>query len=119
MDREIASAAHTVILTAEEVVPPEAIAAHPDRTIVPHFTVDAVVEVPYGSFPHECYGQYDASFEHFQEYVDLVDAEGVEGVRRYLTQYVDEAGSFEGFLDRFGASTLERQRQLARELVPR
>lgn len=118
MDDDIALAAHTVILTAEEIVAPEVIAAHPDRTSIAHFTVDAVVEVPYGSFPHECYGAYEANFEHFQEYVDLVDERGVRGVEDYIRQHVDEAGSFAGFLEVFGADTLARQRERAQELLP-
>jgi glutaconate CoA-transferase, subunit A len=119
MDREIAAAAQTVIVTAEEIVPSEAIAASPDRTAIPHFLVDAVVEVPFGSFPHECYGLYEADFDHFQEYVDLANDRGVAGVEEYLSTHVDEARSFQGFLDRFGAERLQQQQQRARELVPR
>jgi glutaconate CoA-transferase subunit A len=117
MDREIAAAAQTVIVTAEEVVPSEAIAASADRTMLPHFLVDAVVEVPFGSFPHECFGLYEADFDHFQIYVNGVNEKGVAGVEEYLAEYVDEAGSFEGSLERFGVATLIKQQQRARELV--
>ena len=117
MDREIAAAAQTVIVTTEEIVPSATFSSHPDRTTLPHFLVDAVVEVPFGSFPHECYGLYEADFDHFQEYVTLVGDGGNEGVEEYLATYVDEAGSFQGFLDHFGPTRLDRQRQRARELV--
>lgn len=117
MDKDIAVAAQTVILTAEEIVEPEVIAAHPDRTSIAHFTVDAVVEVPYGSFPHECYGEYEADFDHFQEYVDLVEDKGVQGVQEYVARYVDATGSFGRFLELFGAETLSRQRERAQELL--
>ena len=119
MDKDIAVAAQTVILTAEEIVEPEVITAHPDRTAIAHFTVDAVVEVPYGSFPHECYGEYEADFDHFQEYVDLVDDKAVHGAQEYVSRYVDATGSFAGFLELFGAETLSRQRERAKELLPR
>jgi glutaconate CoA-transferase subunit A len=119
MDREIAGAAQTVIVTTEEIVSADSIAAHADRTAIPHFLVDAVVEVPFGSFPHECYGLYEADFEHFQEYVTLVEEHGAAGVEEYLSRYVDEPGSFEGFLERFGVNVLLRQQQRARELVAR
>jgi glutaconate CoA-transferase subunit A len=118
MDREIARAARHVILTTEEIVSTDAIARSADRTAIPHFLVDAVVQVPFGSFPHECYGRYEASFEHFDEYVRLVDELGSGGVESYLRKYVDEAGSFQGFLDLVGESTLLEQVQRARELVP-
>jgi glutaconate CoA-transferase subunit A len=119
MDKDIAIAAQTVILTAEEIVEPEVITAHPDRTAIAHFTVDAVVEVPYGSFPHECYGEYEADFDHFQEYVDLVEDKAVQGAQEYVERYVDAAGSFAGFLELFGAERLSRQRERAQELLPR
>jgi glutaconate CoA-transferase subunit A len=118
MDVELARAAKTVIVTAEEVVPPEAIVRHADRTQIPSFVVDAVVEVPFGSYPHECHGRYEADFAHFDAYSAQVSAEGVAGVEAYLAEYVERPGSFGAFLDMFGASTLMEQRRRARELVP-
>jgi glutaconate CoA-transferase, subunit A len=119
MDREIARAARHVILTVEEIVSTDAISRSSDRTAIPHFLVDAVVEVPFGSFPHECYGLYEASFAHFEDYARLVDDQGIEGVEVYLRRYLDEAGSFDGFLERMGASVLLEQQRRARELVPK
>jgi glutaconate CoA-transferase, subunit A len=117
MDLEFARAAKTVIVTAEEVVPSEAIVRRADRTLIPGFVVDAVVEVPFGAYPHECHGRYEADFAHFDAYTELVQADGVDGVEAYLRQHLDEAGSFGGFLDGIGASALLEQRRLARELV--
>lgn len=117
MDLELARAAETVIVTAEEVVSPEEIVRHADRTLIPGFVVDAVVEVPFGAYPHECHGRYEADFAHFDAYTELVNARGVEGVEEYLREHLDEAGSFAGFLDRVGASRLLEQRRHARELV--
>lgn len=116
MDREIARGARRVILTTEAIVEPEAIVAQPERTAIPHFVVDAVVEVPFGAFPHECYGLYEASFEHLDEYVRLVEARGEQGVEEYLRRYVDEPGSFAALLELFGPATLEEQRRRVAEL---
>ena len=44
-------AAKRVIVTAEEIVDTESLRRHPDRTVLPGFIVDAVVEVPYGAHP--------------------------------------------------------------------
>jgi glutaconate CoA-transferase subunit A len=117
MDVEFARAANTVIVTAEEVVPSETIVRHADRTAIPGFVVDAVVEVPFGAYPHECHGRYEADFAHFDVYTELVNSDGAEGVQAYLREYVEEPGSFSGFLDRVGASTLLEQRRRALELV--
>jgi glutaconate CoA-transferase subunit A len=118
MDLEFARAAKTVIVTAEEIVPHEAIVRHADRTLIPGFVVDAVVEVPFGAYPHECHGRYEADFAHFDAYTQLVEEGGVDGVEAYLREHVEEAGSFAGFLDGIGASALLDQRRKARQLVP-
>jgi glutaconate CoA-transferase subunit A len=117
MDLEFARAAETVIVTAEEIVPTEEIARRPERTVIPGFLVDAVVEVPFGAYPGECHGLYEADFAHFDEYVAAVDEGGLDGVEAYLRQYVDEPGSFGAFLDRVGSSRLLEQRRRAREMV--
>jgi glutaconate CoA-transferase subunit A len=117
MDVECARAAKTVIVTAEEVVPTEAIVRQADRTHIPGFVVDAVVEVPFGAYPHECHGRYEADFAHFDTYTELVNSGGVDGVHAYLREHVTEPGSFAAFLDAVGASTLLEQRRRARELV--
>ena len=48
--------------------------AHPDRTVVPGLVVDALVHVPFGAYPHECYGLYEADFDHFAEYAAAIAA---------------------------------------------
>jgi glutaconate CoA-transferase subunit A len=117
MDVECARAANTVIITAEEIVPSEAIVRTADRTVIPGFVVDAVVEVPFGSYPHECHGRYEADFEHFDTYSEMVTRDGVAGVQAYLEETVHGPGSFSAFLDTVGASRLLERRRLARELV--
>lgn len=117
MDVELARAARTLIVTAEEVVDADVIARSPDRTVIPGFLVDAVVEVPFGAYPHECHGRYEADFAHFDAYTELVNAEGADGVRRYVREHVDEPGSFAAFLDAVTASTLLEQRRRAAQLV--
>jgi glutaconate CoA-transferase, subunit A len=79
--------------------------------------VDAVVEVPFGSYPHECHGRYEADFDHFDAYTELVNRDGVGGVQAYVQENVHDLESFAAFLDSVGASRLFEQRRRARELV--
>ncbi len=118
MDADIARAATTVLVTAEEIVPEEQTRRHPDRTLIPGFVVDALVHVPFGSFPHECYGLYEADFEHFGEYTAAIDARGSAAVADYIERYVHEPASWTDYLDRFGGGRLARQQRAARVLVP-
>lgn len=117
MDTDVARAARTVILSAEEIVEPERIQRNPDATVIPHFAVDAVVEAPMGSYPHECYGLYDADFDHFDNYAKQVREGGVEGVRAYLEANVTGLNSFDDFLNQFPLAVALRQRRKGQELV--
>ncbi len=51
IDPVLAGAARTVVVTCEELVAPAEIAAAPDRTRIPGFLVDAVIEAPFGAHP--------------------------------------------------------------------
>src|SRR5262245_20062492 len=59
MDADLARAAGTVLVTAEEIVDAERFRRQPERTVIPGFAVDAVVETPFGAFPGECFGLYE------------------------------------------------------------
>jgi glutaconate CoA-transferase subunit A len=102
MDADIARAAATVLVTAEEIVSEDEIRRLPDRTVLPGFLVDALAHVPYGSYPHECYGVYDAEPDHFTIYVDGILARGAAGVADYLERYVYAPSSHADYLALFG-----------------
>jgi len=117
MDADIARAATTVLVTTEEIIHEGETRRHPDRTVIPGFVVDALVHVPFGSFPHECYGLYEADVEHFDEYARAVDARGPDGVSAYLERHVYGPPTFADYLDLFGGGRLARQRARAQELT--
>lgn len=117
MDADIAAAASWVILSAEEIVETTEIRRQADRTVIPFFLVDAVVEAPYGAYPHECYGLYEADLDHIGAYARHVAGQGSEAVRAYLAEYVYGPDTFEAYLGRFGPDRLLRQRRAAEELT--
>jgi glutaconate CoA-transferase subunit A len=119
MDADMAAAARTVIVSAEEVVDPDRTIERPDATVLPHFLVDAVVEAPMGAYPHECYGRYEADFAHFDEYAGAVRRDGVAAVSAYLDRHVHRHPDFAAFLASFGSGRLAAQRARAAELVAR
>jgi glutaconate CoA-transferase, subunit A len=102
MDADIARAAATVLVTAEEIVSEEEIRLQGDRTVIPGFVVDALAHVPYGSYPHECYGAYDSEPEHFTTYVDAILARGTAAVVDYLERYVYAPAAHADYLALFG-----------------
>ncbi len=115
MDVDIVKAARTVIVTAEKIVPSDVFQANGARTAFPHYVVDAVVEVPFGSYPHECYGRYDADFDHFGAYVAMTKEDN--GLDAYLERYVFGVEDHAGFLATFAPGTLEGAVSRAEEIL--
>ena len=68
-DFDLARAAKRLIITTEQLVPEAVTRRDPDRTVIPYFLVDAVVEVPYGSYPGNMPYLYFSDEEHLQEWL--------------------------------------------------
>jgi glutaconate CoA-transferase subunit A len=106
MDIDLALAAERVILTTERIVSNDQIRRAPDQTKIPFFCVDAVVEVPYGSMPHECYGIYEPAMNHLDAYVEQVNGDPIDGMRQYLDKYVYAPNSWNEFLSLIGTEEM-------------
>jgi len=64
-------AAKRVIVVAEEIVEPEVISSDPNRTVIPGFLVNAVVECAYGAHPSPVQGYYKRDDAFFRQYHEL------------------------------------------------
>jgi glutaconate CoA-transferase, subunit A len=106
MDIDLAMAADRVILTTERIISNDQIRRAPDHTKIPFFCVDAVVEVPFGAAPHECFGVYEPMMRHMEAYVAKVNAEPVEGMCAYLESHVYEPRTWTDFLSLIGLNEL-------------
>src|ERR1700722_5102725 len=106
LDLDLAMAANRVILTTERVVSNDQIRRAPDQTKIPFFPVDAVVELPFGCAPHECYGIYEPMMRHMEYYVGLVNKDPVSGMQQYLERFVSGPKSWNEFLDLIGVEDL-------------
>jgi len=102
MDIDLAIAANRVILTTERIVSNDQIRRAPDKTKIPFFCVDAVVEVPYGCAPHECYGAYEPMMQHMEAYVAQVNGDPIGGLNDYLERYVYGPKSWTEYLSLIG-----------------
>lgn len=106
MDVDLAMAANRVILTTERIVSNDQIRRAPDQTRIPFFAVDAVVELPFGSAPHECTGVYEPLMRHLESYVELVNGKPVDGMREYLDRFVYGPACWTEFLSLIGVDEL-------------
>lgn len=97
-------AAKKVIVTAEEIVDSDVLRRQPDRTVLPGFIVNAVVEVPYGAHPtsfNPNYG-YDSRF-----HLDWARASRDEGeAKAFLDQYVRDPDDHAAYLDAVGGAEM-------------
>jgi glutaconate CoA-transferase subunit A len=116
MDIDLALAANRVILTTERIVSNDQIRRRPDHTKIPFFCVDAVVEVPYGAAPHECFGIYEPMMKHMDAYVKQVNADPVKGMQQYLEKYFYEPKSWNEYLALIGMNELLEASQLGRSI---
>jgi len=101
-------AAKRVIVVAEKVVEPEVISSDPNRTVIPGFLVNAVVECPYGAHPSPvqgCYSRDDAAFQQYHEQTKT-PADYAAWLKRWV---LDVAGRRE-YMNLVGAC---RQQELA------
>jgi glutaconate CoA-transferase subunit A len=100
-------AARRVIVSAEEVVETEALREHPERTRLPGFVVDAVVEARYGAHPTSFFPRYgyDARFHRAWAAAARDDAAAHAFLGRYVTGPADQAAYLEAV---GGRETLRR-----------
>ena len=106
MDVDIAMAANRVILTTERIVSNDQIRRAPDQTKIPFFAVEAVVEVPYGCAPHECFGAYEPLFPHMDFYAELTRKNPEAGVKEYLDRFYYGPKSWTEYLNLVGLEPL-------------
>ncbi len=97
-------AAKHVIVTAEEIVDTEVLRRNPDRTILPGFIVDAVVEVPYGAHPTSFFPNYVYD-SHFHR-VWAEAARDDKKAAAFLDRYVRTPSTHQEYLDAVGGAAL-------------
>ncbi len=99
-DIDLARASKRLIVTTEKIIEEDDIRDAPDRTQIPFFLVDSVVEVPYGSHPGNMPGLYYSDEEHMAEWLTLSRSE--EGAQNYFDRYVYGVSDFEEYIELIG-----------------
>ncbi|MBE0480257.1 MAG: CoA transferase subunit A [Dehalococcoidia bacterium] len=85
-DIEMIRAAKKRIVSVEEIVPTEEIRKHPEKTKIPRFQVDMVIEAPLGAHPTSCAPSYTFDPWHMMKYMEM--AASPESFKQYLSDYV-------------------------------
>jgi glutaconate CoA-transferase, subunit A len=95
-------AARKVIVTAEEIVDSDVLRRNPDRTVLPGFRVDAVVEVLYGAHPTSFYPLYGYDTRFHVEWAKV--SRDDDQTKDFLRRYVLEPETQADYLDAVGGS---------------
>jgi len=107
-ERELARASKRVIITAERLVNNAEIRNDPGATAIPFYVVDAVVEVPYGSYPGNMPYLYFSDEDHLSEWLEA--EKDPEEFEKFLDYYIYSVPTFEDYLVRCGG--LKRMEEL-------
>jgi glutaconate CoA-transferase subunit A len=102
---EAVRAAKRVVVTAEEIVEPEVIASDPNRTVIPGFLVDAVVECRYGAHPSPVQGYYKRDDAFFRQYHEQTKAKADAGA--WLQRWVYGVEDRCAYMNQLGACRVE------------
>ena len=113
-DLDLARASKRVILTTERLITNDEIRNAPHATDIPSFCVDAVCEVPYGSYPGNMPGEYYSDEEHLREWLKVERDEA--DFRDFLDKHIYGVSDFQEYLQLCGG--IERIKELrAQELL--
>ena len=110
-DVDIAMAARHTIVSCEELVSNEEIRRHPERNTLSGLCVDAVVHLPCGAHPSQCFGYYDYDGPFYLAYDKASRTQA--DFDSFIQTYIRDCRDHGGYLDRLGASRL-----LALRVVP-
>lgn len=99
-DLELARASKRLIITCERLVHNDVIRNDPTQTSIPYYLVDAVCEVPYGSFPGNMPYEYFSDEEHLRLW--MKSEEDPEKFKKFLDQYIYWTKDFNEYLDHCG-----------------
>lgn len=110
-DIELARAAKRLIITCERLIPHEEIRRDPSMTAIPFLCVDAVCEVPYGSYPGNMPYEYFSDETHLRQWLEV--EKDLNQFKKFLDDYIFGVRDFGEYLQKCGG--LPRMQELRRQ----
>jgi glutaconate CoA-transferase subunit A len=110
-DLDLARASKRLIITCERLIPNDAVRADPGRTAIPFICVDAVCEVPFGSYPGDMPYEYFSDEEHLRRWLQV--ERDPDAFRRFLDTHIYGVSDFAEYLQLCGG--LPRLQQLRQQ----
>jgi len=101
-DVELARASKRVIVTTERLISTDEIRRVPHATAIPALCVDAVCEVPCGSYPGNMPGEYFSDEDHLRQWLEVEKDQAA--FRAFLKKYIYDVPDFAAYLELCGGA---------------
>ena len=103
-DKELVFSADKVVVTCEEIVPEEELRREPERNLIPHMKVDAIVQVPWGAHPTSTpyYYDYDSRFIAETNVAQRTE----ESMKKWLDEWVFGPKNWKEYIVKVGTEKL-------------
>ncbi|MEQ8784943.1 MAG: CoA-transferase [Pirellulaceae bacterium] len=110
-DWHVARAAKKLIVSCERLISNDEIRREPSHTTIPFYCVDAVCEVPFGSYPGNMPYEYFSDETHLRQWLTV--ERDVQQHLAFLQTHLFEVGDFAEYLEQCGGNA--RMAELRRE----
>ncbi len=107
-DSDLARASRRLIITTERFIPNDHIRRNPASTVIPYYLVDAIVEVPFGSYPGNMPYEYFSDEDHLRDWLKAENDPVT--LADFLERHIYGVKDFNGYLDTIGG--LKRLQEL-------
>lgn len=115
-DQDLAKASKRVVLTTERLIPTDKFRQHPEATFIPFYCVDAVIEVPYGSYPGNMPYEYFSDEEHLREWLKF--EKDPDEFKKYIDRQIYSTKNFYEYLELNGGIEKMKKLRAAEFLIP-
>jgi glutaconate CoA-transferase subunit A len=112
-DIDLARAAKRLIITCERLIPHDEMRRTPHLTQIPFLCVDAVCEVPFGSYPGNMPGEYFSDEPHLKQWLAAEQDEAT--FQQFLNEHIHDLPDFAAYIEKCGG--LRRMQQLRQREV--
>ncbi len=110
-DFDLACAAQRLIITCERLIPSDTIRSDPTLTAIPFYCVDAVCEVPFGSYPGNMPYEYFSDEAHFRQW--FAAERDVTTYEAFIEKYIYGVQDFHEYINLCGG--MPRMQELRRQ----
>jgi glutaconate CoA-transferase, subunit A len=104
-DVELAKAASHLIVTCEEIIENWSLQAQPESNQIPSFFIDAIVKLPKGAHPTQCYNYYDLDTRFIHRLIDSSVSD--DKLENFLEEYVWSLANHDEYLEKIGGEVFD------------